>query len=466
MFKQRSSTRPIALALAIAAFVALAGSAIQAHGSLDATFADHGRQMTDFHGLADAGEDVAVLPDKRFVVVGSASTSLDGDPDAGEDYAIARYRPDGRLDRSFSGNGKRTVSFNGASPQDESATAVQVQPNGKIVVAGFSFQGDPTAGGTGVDFAVARLLPGGRLDPRFGDHGKRVFDFDNHGGPDIAQGLALQPDGRIVIAGYSYFDTTERNQDVAVARLRRNGSFDRSFGGDGKQTSNFGWGSEEKPQDVAVTKSGKIVLAGSVTNFPGGDGSDFLVVRYRPNGRLDHSFSGDGVQATTFARPAFGSDDQGNGLALGSHGKIVVAGGTSTALYDFAVARYRRDGRLDRSFAGDGKQHTGFGSKRSDQTVGADYGHDVAIDAKGRILVTGEADATIPEADFGVVRYRPSGRLDRSFSGNGKARIDFRRADIGNAIALQGPGRILTVGTADYSAVRSQNFAIARYHSG
>src|SRR5438093_9079990 len=167
MFTQPNWTWQIALVLVIAALVTLAGVAMRAHGSLDATFAHHGRQMTDFHGLADAGEDVAVLPDKRFVVVGSASTSFDGDPDYGEDYTIARYRPDGRLDRSFSGNGKRTVSFNGGS-QDESATAVQVQPNGKIVVAGTSFQGDRTRGGTGVDFAVARLLPHGGLDPKFG----------------------------------------------------------------------------------------------------------------------------------------------------------------------------------------------------------------------------------------------------------------------------------------------------------
>ena len=468
MFEQPSRTWQVALALVIAALVTLAAVAIPANGSLDATFAHHGRQMTDFHRLADAGEDVAVLPDKRFVVVGSASTAFDGDPDYGEEFAIARYRPNGRLDRSFSGDGKRTVNFNGGS-RDESATAVRVQPNGKIVVAGTSFQGDRTRGGTGVDFAVVRLLPDGRLDPRFGDHGKRLFDFDNNGYSDAARGLALQPDGRIVIAGYSDFSTTERDLDVAVARLRRDGSFDRSFGGDGRKTSNFGWGSEEAPEDVAVTKSGRIVVAGSVTNFPGGDGTDFLVVRYRPNGRLDHSFSGDGAKATTFGHPVVNGDDVGGGVALEPHGKIVVGGLTSksvTDLSDFAVVRYRPDGRLDRSFAGNGKQHTGFGSKRSDQTFGVDYGRDVTIDRKGRILVTGEADVMSPDADFGVVRYWPDGRLDRSFSGNGKVRIDFRHEDVGKAIALQGPDRILTVGIADYGAARSQDFAIARYHSG
>ena len=126
----------------------------------------------------------------------------------------------GDLDTGFAGNGKKAISFGGT----DEARAVLVQPNGRIVVAG--------TGGASRRFCVARLRNNGLLDTTFGSGGKRKIDFG--GGEDQAFAVALQPDGKIVVAGDSHV------QQVAVTRLNANGSLDATFSADGKQL--FSWG--------------------------------------------------------------------------------------------------------------------------------------------------------------------------------------------------------------------------------
>ena len=163
----------------------------------------------------------------------------------------------------------------------------------------------------GVLFAAAAQAAPGDLDPIFSADGEQTTDFGS--GADIAGGVALQSDGKIVAVG----QTGTGQYDFALARYNPNGSLDPSFSGDGKQTTNFGgeFGIDVATA-VAIAPDGKIVAVGR-----GGPGDDFALARYKPNGSLDPTFSGDGKQTTNF-----GSDDVATAVKIQSNGKIVVAG--------------------------------------------------------------------------------------------------------------------------------------------
>src|SRR5207245_5340246 len=157
-------------------------------------------------------------------------------------FALARYNADGTLDPSFGGGGRVLTNFAG---RDE-ASALALQSDGKIVVAGFS-----GAGGR-QDFAVARYNPDGSLDPSFGSGGRVLTDF---GGDDEAAALALQSDGKIVVTGFSFSDAG--GSDIALARSNPDGTLDASFGSGGRVLTDFGLAS-----GLVLQSAGRIVGAG------------------------------------------------------------------------------------------------------------------------------------------------------------------------------------------------------------
>jgi len=216
---------------------------------------------TDFGG-SDYGFSVALQPDGKIVVAGYA----------GGDFALARYNSDGALDTSFGSGGKVTTDFGGSYHPD--GFSVALQPDGKIVVAGY-------AGG---DFALARYNSDGALDTSFGSGGKVTTDF---GGSDAGYSVALQPDGKIVVAGYA-------GLDFALARYNSDGALDTSFGTGGKVTTDFS-GGRDVGYSVALQPDGKIVVAGYA-------GVDFALARYNSDGALDTSFGSGGKVTTDFRR--------------------------------------------------------------------------------------------------------------------------------------------------------------------
>jgi len=164
-----------------------------APGDLDPSFGTGGKVITDFTDMlfrpsSDQAQELALQADGKIVLAGS---SYNG---AGGDFALARYNPDGSLDTTFGTNGTVTTDF--GADYEESATTFALQADGKIVVAGSSYNG------TGDDFALARYNPDGSLDPTFGTDGIVTTDFS--GDSDSANDLALQADGKIVVAGHAY----------------------------------------------------------------------------------------------------------------------------------------------------------------------------------------------------------------------------------------------------------------------
>ena len=257
--------------------------------------------------------------------------------------------------------------------------SVAVQSDGKIIVAGYSHNGSND------DFALVRYTAAGVLDPSFGTGGKVTTDFG--GGNDYGLSVAVQSDGKIIVAGSS---GDFGSSDFALARYTAAGALDPSFGTGGKVITPIG-SSGDYCRSVAVQSDGKILVAGSSDN---GSNLDFALVRYTAAGSLDPSFGTGGKVIT-----AFGSGtDQGYSVAVQGDGKIIMAGYTANGSNtDFALVRYTAAGALDPSFGTGGKVTTDFGS-------GNDYGRSVAVQSDGKIIVAGEA-WNGSNTDFALVRY-------------------------------------------------------------
>ena len=179
----------------------------------------------------------------------------------------------------------------------------------------------------GVVVSSARATDGA-LDPTFDADGIVTTDLTNS---DVAYSVVIQPDGKIVVAGY----TISGNQDFALARYNTNGSLDTTFDTDGKLTTDLGGNNEDVATSTALQPDGKIVVAG-YTNPTGGN-YDFALARYHSNGTLDTTFDSDGKLITDLGGP----DDEAQSMALQPDGKIVVAGfSNASGIYDFAMVRY------------------------------------------------------------------------------------------------------------------------------
>jgi uncharacterized delta-60 repeat protein len=373
----------------------------------------------------------------------------------------------GDLDTSLSGDGRRVVDFGGT----DAARVVLVQPNGRIVMAG--------GGAASSSFCAARLRRAGSLDMTFGSGGKRVIDFG--GTNESVYGAALQPDGKLVLAGGS-------DAQVAIARLNRNGSLNSTFSGNGKKR--FSWGAISRASAVLVLPNGRLVVAG----FSGPEGGNIQVARLTAAGALDATFGTGGVAGVDF-----GGDDFGLALARQADGRLLVAGRSSAA--GAVVARLRADGTLDPDFDADGRVTLAWGGGgatavlvQPDQrivvvgsgpggetmkvtrlrpdgspdpgfgaggTTTIDFGAledlagGAALQPDGKIVVAGYTQA---DEDVAVARLASDGSLDPGFGTGGKRVVDFGAATFGNAVALQPDGRIVVAG----QRTGADDFAVAR----
>ncbi|HEX7880728.1 MAG TPA: hypothetical protein VF720_15040, partial [Candidatus Eisenbacteria bacterium] len=384
----------IALALAaglVPAIVAAPAMLLAAPGGLDPTFGGGTGRIRIGNGPAfEACESMVVQSNGRSVSVGSSQ--------AGTEPAIALIRrmTDGTPDPGFGTGGMALTRIPGRTIFGH---AVALQPDGRIVVAGDFLDGD------NFDFLVCRYTTAGVLDPTFGIGGIVVTSL---GGDDRADGIAVQPDGRIVVVGGSVAGS---NSTFAAVRYLANGTLDPQFGNQGVVLADID-NSLDDANAVAVLDDGSLILAGSTFN-PITAVNRMALLKLTATGALDTSFSIDGIQSTTFGGP----NDIGRAVVIqqGTPDKIVVAatsgalGGTSTR---FAVARYSLEGKLDYSFDGNGRLTV--------QPLGFDGGATaVAIqyDPNGtpRILVTGPCAS----GQLTILRRLDNGDPDNTFDGDG-----------------------------------------------
>jgi uncharacterized delta-60 repeat protein len=360
---------------------------LERDGVLDATFGapgSPGKVLTDFAGGGDTAYAVAIQPDGKIVVAGTALIAA-----SGQDFAVARYNADGSLDAGFGAGGKLTTAF---STDSDTAYAMLLQADGKIVVGGDSYQG---TSGTGVDFALARYNADGALDAGFGAGGKLTTALADFSARDSIYALALQTvagEARIVAAG--------GEGDFAVARYLPDGALDATFGaaGTGKVTSLMG-SSIGAARAVRIAADNKMVLAGHV-------GHQFALVRLAADGQVDGGFGSTATPGKVITPMPASRGAEAQGLAIDADGKLVVAGWASEAnstAGNFAVLRYLTDGQLDTTFGGTGMVITPVAEgTRGDQASAVLLQADDRIPAV-RVLLAGQASGS--NSDFAVTRY-------------------------------------------------------------
>ena len=338
--------------------------------------------------------------------------------------------PSGSLDSSFGSGGMVTTGVPGGT------LAMALQADGKIVVVGGK--------------TLARYTIDGTLDSSFDTDGQVTVVFT--GGPlDAPQGVAIQPDGRIVVVGVARIGT---NENFAVARYNADGSPDDTFGVAGRVNTDFN-GSADRAWAVLVQPDDRIVVAGhAATSTPLGPNNDFAVARYTSMGDLDISFGNGGKVMTTIG----GRTDLGAAAALLADGRILVAGRVADGAGDnpdVGLVRYMPDGNLDGSF-GVG------GIVRRDVSGGTwDEATDVAVQPDGKIVVAVKAMVG-PSFNFAVARFEADGALDSAFGSGGVATAAFSTAhDFARGVALQADGKIVLVGQS--SNLENPDLAVARF---
>jgi uncharacterized delta-60 repeat protein/uncharacterized repeat protein (TIGR01451 family) len=379
---------------------------------------------TDLEGGDDWGSGVAVQADGRIVVGGHGYRPVPGN----SDFAALRYTPGLRLDGSFGVGGKTA---------------------------------------TEIDFTLVRYDPDGTLDTTFNPGGTYGY-LPNQTGIvttqvdtvwDLGRALALQPDGKILLAGPVQVGGVAGTFDLGVVRYRPDGELDSTFGTGGKVTTSIG-GDNDYGTSIAVQPDGKIVVGGAMFNGPNWD---WAVVRYDANGSLDGSFGGGGIVTADLQ----GADDWIATVLVQPDGKIVVFGHShSTTDADFAVARYNGDGTPDASFNplgtfGDPPNQPGRVFMRIGG--GDDFSGAAVLQPDGKILMVGFASNGLND-DFALARLNPDGSPDAGFGMGGRVTTAIGGGgDEARAVALQPDGRILVAGRTFDVGTANWDFALARY---
>jgi uncharacterized delta-60 repeat protein len=313
-----------------------------------------------------------------------------------------------------------------------------VEPDGRILAVG-------QAGSPNATFALARFNRNGALDQTFSSGGEVTTGLgSSHNG--VAEAVAVQADGKIVVAG---FTGPGGSNQVALARYNPDGSLDLPFGNGGLVVTDFG--GSALANSVALTADGKILVTGAFQPSPTSSASDFALARYTANGALDTTF-GTGGKITTKLGDF---DAAANQLLVQADGKIVAAGHTSTSggSFNFALVRYNADGSLDASFNGTGIVTTNFGQ--------LDDVHGLVLQPDGKLVAVGSY-FTGSKVDLALARYNADGSLDPSFGAGGKVTTDLGGLNQSTQSAMvQADGKLVVAGV--YAPQGASQFFLARY---
>lgn len=392
-----------------------------AQPELDISFNGTGRVNPDFGVFA---AEVLIQADQKMVAVGQSGDATN----SSTVFALTRYNTDGSIDTAFGTNGRVLTDFN-PNAATEAAFAAALQPDGKIVAAGFVAIFNPGE----AYFALARYNVDGSLDQTFGSGGKVTTSVWTH--LHHIRGVAIAPDGKIVAAG-DYISPSFTTETLII-RLQADGSPDFSFGNAGKVTDvrGFNLGDSNGARGVAVQPDGRIVTCGA---FTVNQSSDATLARYHTNGASDFKI----------VVPSPSVDEIIHAVAIQPDGKIVAVGESGN---DFLVLRYTSLGAPDPTFDGDGRVTTPVFSTSKAQSV--------IIMPNGKLLVSGYSFAAAQGMLFAV--YNPDGSLDTTYSGDGKLSFGFPGSFTTHAygMAVDALNRVVLAGQA------RDKFALARLYT-
>ena len=386
-------------------------------GSLDPTFGNGGKVLTDLGVGAGVPSDAVLQPNGDIVVSGG--------------FGVARYLPTGKLDTTFGTGGLASTGFAGG----ESGTGVALQPDGKIIWVGS--QGNPSfpAGGT-FSFAVARFNANGTLDTSFGTGGQARVEFfapPMQGAQEFARAVLVQPDGKILVAG-SARQGQIRFAPIqgALARFNANGTLDTSFGAGGKILSS------SLPNGITALG---LDAAGNIFTLP-------VRAEFSPTGQADAGVTPAPITASS----------RGGSSAFLPSGQFVQATGVTVAKHDVdvQVQRFNADGSLASA------------SPAFDYSGAA--GLDQAIDGAGAVAVQANGQAVaggahfLSTSPFGLARVNPDGTLDTGFGSGGVLTTTFNGNEAVEAVLTQPDGKIIAAGFSEDNTTGQSFIALARYN--
>lgn len=376
----------------------------------DATFGANGEVTSLVGDTSLEFSAIAFQSDGKLVTYGPTN------PNSGwvNNYKLARYNTDGSLDTTFGNAGFQNVisCFRAYYLSIPSKSQLKIQPDGKILIARM-IDTNPHPNINYFDIVVNRYNTNGTLDTTFGTNGEVVRNYSD---TDMASFIEIQPDNKILIAGYS-------DLNIMVFRLNSNGSLDQSFGTNGTVLESFkpfDWSnyifSHNYINSLKLQSDGKIVLGGdSVPNS--GSNPDVGLMRLNSDGTLDTTF---GVGGRFFYES--GKDDYFNSMVLTAENKIVVFFNTSvfyssTVIPTAKIFRLTATGQIDTSFGVDGFSTPILNANLSSNL---DAFIDVAVDANQKYVFIGYSGSAIgsPLTKY-IGRYNSDITIDKAFNHNG-----------------------------------------------
>lgn len=406
------------------------------NGTLDTTFGANGVYTYSVpSGTSFSINNIAIQIDGKIVL--SAYEDLYLNNVSNVNFAALRLNSNGTIDTTFNGIGKVTKDIN----KTDNVGAVAIQTDGKIILAGY------TTTTTGNQFYTAvRFNSNGSIDNTFGSAG--VVTGNNTLAGFLSGGIALQSDGKIVLAGNS------ASIGIKTVRLNTNGTLDTTFNGTGAVTTNL---ADDRTESVAIQADGKIVVTGSKYDATAHT-SEYFVLRYNTNGTLDTTFNASGVVLASIdkTKPNTAAD-----VKIQTDGKIVVCGTSYVGSYkDIAIIRINNNGTLDNTFNGTGKVTSGF------LKSGTDVVEKIAVQNDGKILAAGYTSSN----NISLARYNANGTLDTSFNTKGYVTTNLQHTYFDNflnasAVLSQTDGKVLIVGNYYSSTSNNQEIFIRRYNA-
>jgi|GEM_PF-1054427 len=377
-----------------------------ADGTLDASFGDEGKVLVPVGGeVENQYNDLKLLADGKILIRANSFSVTGTIPfhTTHYDLALVRLNPDGSLDTGFDSDGIKIIVFD----DSQEAYTTDIQPDNKIIIGGYNYGPFTTNGYP--NFAITRLLPDGSNDTGFGTNGQTSINFGSIGNPgfisnDKVQAVKVQPDGKILAAGFTHYQTSYH---WGVVRLNSDGTIDTDFGTNGKVFTDFAGGEAFTPQSIELLPGGKFIVTGIY--FYNDDANEKIAIaQYNADGSLDNSYGIGGKVVVDNGNPApvvfsFGSK-------LLPDGKLLLLGSDINA-HDAFILRLNVDGSKDNTFGNNGFVYTGF-----DEPEAA---FDLLVLPDGKMVlggITGYEDSD--NVDFTLWRFEEEALSNAAFGKN------------------------------------------------
>ena len=434
-------------------FISVSNLLFAQDGLIDNTFGDNGFTST-VPNAYNFPTSIAIQKDKKIIIGGYCY-----DNNSNSSWFLTRYYSDGNLDAGFGTEGIVTKSFYHTNLSLDYCTDILLQPDGKILAGGYSYNDF-----TGYDFTLVRYNTNGSLDDSFGENGVVRTNISNYSNKsDWGYSIAIQSDGKIIMGGYCEYHL-DSNPQVGyygcLVRYTTDGKLDNSFANNGIkiiEVMNLGDG-YGSIQAIGINFDGKIIAAGYYDNVINNRWNrSYLLLKFNSDGELDSSFSYDGKVITNLGSIL---GNYNGSMIIQPDDKIIFSGSVqdSAGRYNFILAKYNKDGSLDNSFGAGGI---------SKLIEGECY--KIVQQPDGKVISVGLLAPNGSVLGSGIVRYNTDGSLDKTFGIDGISYISYSdQTKPGfyswNAASILGDGKLVVSGI-QYTNSSYYPVVLARYNA-